>query len=173
MRLPPVTLRSGLLCKMARPSVRTLLPDLQGTLTARTISDLPGLSILRLTGKPPHQVRPAVIFFPVIYLTNLHIHKCISKVIRFLRFSAFPSLASSSSSSPSELSEGPASDGSSQALATTGSNQQDGSGVAAASGAAAGSTQAAGPKSGPASSVPVAPPAPRLAPVNNGPLPQG
>ncbi|TWW62262.1 E3 ubiquitin-protein ligase Itchy-like [Takifugu flavidus] len=78
---------------------------------------------------------------------------------------------SSSSSSPSELSEGQASDGSSQALATRGSNQQDNSGVAAAG--AAGSSQAAGPKSGPTSSVSVATPAPRITPVNNGPLPPG
>uniref|UniRef100_A0A674NAC6 E3 ubiquitin-protein ligase n=1 Tax=Takifugu rubripes TaxID=31033 RepID=A0A674NAC6_TAKRU len=74
-------------------------------------------------------------------------------------------------SSPSELSEGQASDGSSQALATRGSNQQDNSGVAAAG--AAGSSQAAGPKSGPTSSVSVATPAPRITPVNNGPLPPG
>uniref|UniRef100_A0A674MLZ9 E3 ubiquitin-protein ligase n=1 Tax=Takifugu rubripes TaxID=31033 RepID=A0A674MLZ9_TAKRU len=63
------------------------------------------------------------------------------------------------------------SDGSSQALATRGSNQQDNSGVAAAG--AAGSSQAAGPKSGPTSSVSVATPAPRITPVNNGPLPPG
>uniref|UniRef100_H3DLM4 E3 ubiquitin-protein ligase n=1 Tax=Tetraodon nigroviridis TaxID=99883 RepID=H3DLM4_TETNG len=67
---------------------------------------------------------------------------------------------SSSSSSPSELSEGPASDGSSLVSATAGST--------------AGSSQAAtGPKSGPASSVSVATPAPRITPINNGPLPPG
>uniref|UniRef100_A0A674NHC6 HECT-type E3 ubiquitin transferase n=1 Tax=Takifugu rubripes TaxID=31033 RepID=A0A674NHC6_TAKRU len=82
-----------------------------------------------------------------------------------------PATGSPAVSSPSELSEGQASDGSSQALATRGSNQQDNSGVAAAG--AAGSSQAAGPKSGPTSSVSVATPAPRITPVNNGPLPPG
>lgn len=154
---------------MARPSVRTLLPDLQGTLTPRTILDLPGLSILRLTGKLPRRVRPAVILFPVICLTDFHI-KNISRISKFILLFAFPFLASSSSSSPSELSEGPASDGSSQALAARGSNQQDSSGVATAAGAA-GSSQAAGP--GPTSSVSVATPAPRITPINNGPLPPG
>lgn len=159
---------------MVRPSLRTLLPDLQGTLTPRTILDLPGLSILHLIGKVLHRVRPAVILFPVICLTNFHI-KNIPRTSKFIPLFAFPFLASSNSSSPSELSEGQASDGSSQALATRGSNQQDSSGVAAAAGPAgvAGSSQAAGPKAGPTSSVSVATPAPRITPVNNGPLPPG
>lgn len=106
--------------------------------------------------------------FPDICLTDFRI-KNISRISKFIPLFAFPFSASSSSSSPSELSEGPASDGSSQALATRGSNQQDSPGVLAA----AGSSQAAGPKSGPTSSVSVAIPAPRITPANNGPLPPG
>lgn len=78
----------------------------------------------------------------------------------------FLSLGSSSSSSPSEVSEGPASDGSSVASATGGSNQHNGPSVSAA----AGSSQAA---TGPKSSAPVTTPAPRITPLNNGPLPLG
>uniref|UniRef100_A0AAQ5ZXN5 E3 ubiquitin-protein ligase n=1 Tax=Amphiprion ocellaris TaxID=80972 RepID=A0AAQ5ZXN5_AMPOC len=81
-------------------------------------------------------------------------------------FSAFLfSLASSSSSSPSELSEGPASDGSSQASASGCSDQQEESGAGAAT--ASSSQTASGPK--PAASASTAPAAttPRITPVNN------
>lgn len=89
---------------------------------------------------------------------------------KFIPFSTLLSLASSSSSSPSELSEGPASDGSSLVSATAGSSQHDDPGLSAAAGS---SQTATGPKSGPASSVSVATPAPRITPLNNGPLPPG
>lgn len=99
---------------------------------------------------------------------------CVATLVKFILFSTFPSLGSSSSSSPSELTEGPASDGSSLASAAGGSNQLDDPGVSAAAAAAGGSAQAAtGPKSGPASSASVATPAPRMTPMNNGPLPPG
>uniref|UniRef100_A0A7N6BA95 E3 ubiquitin-protein ligase n=1 Tax=Anabas testudineus TaxID=64144 RepID=A0A7N6BA95_ANATE len=76
---------------------------------------------------------------------------------------------SSSSSSPSELSEGPASDGTSQASASGGSDQQDESGSATA-----GSSQTAGgPKPGTSSSAASFTAAPRISPLNNGPLPPG
>ncbi|XP_029906956.1 E3 ubiquitin-protein ligase Itchy [Myripristis murdjan] len=78
---------------------------------------------------------------------------------------------SSSSSSPSEVSEGPASDGSSQASASGCSDSQEASG-----GAAAGPSQtASGPKPGASTSASAAPGpvAPRVTPVNNGPLPPG
>lgn len=100
----------------------------------------------------------------------------VNTIGELILFSTFLCLGSSSSSSPSELSEGPVSDGSSLASATGGSNQHDDPGVsaAAAPAAAAGSSQAGtGPKSGPASSVSVATPAPRITPINNGPLPPG
>lgn len=102
---------------------------------------------------------------------------CITTMEKFTLLSTFLSLGSSSGSSPSELSEGPASDGSSLASAIGGSNQHDDPGISAAvtgAAAASGSSKAAaGPKSGPASSVSVATPAPRITPINNGPLPPG
>uniref|UniRef100_A0A4W6EAN4 E3 ubiquitin-protein ligase n=1 Tax=Lates calcarifer TaxID=8187 RepID=A0A4W6EAN4_LATCA len=77
--------------------------------------------------------------------------------------------SSSSSSSPSELSEGPASDGSSQVSASGCSDQQEESGAATAA-----STQtASGPKPGASASAAVAAAAPRMTPINNGPLPPG
>uniref|UniRef100_A0A7N6BTB0 HECT-type E3 ubiquitin transferase n=1 Tax=Anabas testudineus TaxID=64144 RepID=A0A7N6BTB0_ANATE len=67
------------------------------------------------------------------------------------------------------LSEGPASDGTSQASASGGSDQQDESGSATA-----GSSQTAGgPKPGTSSSAASFTAAPRISPLNNGPLPPG
>uniref|UniRef100_A0A8C9X908 E3 ubiquitin-protein ligase n=1 Tax=Sander lucioperca TaxID=283035 RepID=A0A8C9X908_SANLU len=78
---------------------------------------------------------------------------------------------SSSSSSPSELSEGPASDGSSQVSASGCTNQPDDSGAAAA---AAGSSQtASGPKPETSASAALATTTPRITPMSNGPLPPG
>lgn len=113
-------------------------------------------------------------YFFYFFLPEL-LFPCITTICKFILFSTFLSLGSSSSSSPSELSEGPASDGSSLASASGGSNQHDDPGVsAAAAAAAAGSSQTATiPKPGPASSVSVAAPAPRITPINNGPLPPG
>ncbi|KAF0034558.1 hypothetical protein F2P81_012316 [Scophthalmus maximus] len=90
--------------------------------------------------------------------------------------------ASSSSSSPSELSEGPVSDGSSQVSANGCSDQPDDSGAAATSSSqpacpsqtACSSQTACAPK--PAASGAEQPPAaaaPRIAPMNNGPMPPG
>uniref|UniRef100_A0A7N8XSE0 E3 ubiquitin-protein ligase n=1 Tax=Mastacembelus armatus TaxID=205130 RepID=A0A7N8XSE0_9TELE len=78
------------------------------------------------------------------------------------------SSASSSSSCPSELSEGPGSDGSSQASASGCSDQQEESATATANS----SQTASGPKPV-ASSAPPASVAPRITPLNNGPLPPG
>ncbi|XP_035760362.1 itchy E3 ubiquitin protein ligase a [Neolamprologus brichardi] len=88
-------------------------------------------------------------------------------------FSQFPTLvlahfiASSSSSSPSELSEGPASDGSSQASASGCSDQQNESNARAATSSS--SQTASVPKQGASASATI----PRVAPINNGPLPPG
>lgn len=79
------------------------------------------------------------------------------------------SLASSSSSSPSELSEGPASDVSSQASASGHSNQPDESGAAAA----LPPQVASGPKSWASPSAALTTPTPRITPMSNGPLPPG
>ncbi|XP_042361148.1 itchy E3 ubiquitin protein ligase a [Plectropomus leopardus] len=79
--------------------------------------------------------------------------------------------SSSSSSSPSELSEGPASDGSSQASASGCSNQQDDSGAGAAT--AVSSQAGSGPKPGTSASAALATTTPRIAPMSNGPLPPG
>uniref|UniRef100_A0A8C4H090 E3 ubiquitin-protein ligase n=1 Tax=Dicentrarchus labrax TaxID=13489 RepID=A0A8C4H090_DICLA len=69
------------------------------------------------------------------------------------------------------LSEGPASDGSSQASASGCSNQPDDSGTGAAT---AGSSQtASGPKPGTSASAALATTTPRITPMNNGPLPPG
>lgn len=165
------------MCRMARPSVQTPLPDLQGTLMPHFISDLPGLLILRPMGKMPHQVRQALIFFPACLS-----HFLTFMTTKFILFSTLLSLASSSSSSPSELSEDPASDGVHLASAAGASNQLNDSGLSVAVAAAATATAAAAacssqaatvPKSGPASSISVATPTPRIAPINNGPLPPG
>lgn len=87
----------------------------------------------------------------------------------FMSSSSFLSPASSSSSSPSELSECPASEGSSQASASGCSNQPDELGAAAA----AGSLQiTSGPKPGTSSSATLNPTTPRVTPMN-GPLPPG
>uniref|UniRef100_A0A4W6E9E3 E3 ubiquitin-protein ligase n=1 Tax=Lates calcarifer TaxID=8187 RepID=A0A4W6E9E3_LATCA len=68
-----------------------------------------------------------------------------------------------------KLSEGPASDGSSQVSASGCSDQQEESGAATAA-----STQtASGPKPGASASAAVAAAAPRMTPINNGPLPPG
>uniref|UniRef100_A0A669CZ95 E3 ubiquitin-protein ligase n=1 Tax=Oreochromis niloticus TaxID=8128 RepID=A0A669CZ95_ORENI len=75
--------------------------------------------------------------------------------------------ASSSSSSPSELSEGPASDGSSQASASGCSDQQNESSARAATSSS--SETASVPKQGASASATI----PRVAPINNGPLPPG
>uniref|UniRef100_A0AAX7UW96 E3 ubiquitin-protein ligase n=1 Tax=Astatotilapia calliptera TaxID=8154 RepID=A0AAX7UW96_ASTCA len=83
--------------------------------------------------------------------------------------SLFPTLvlahfiASSSSSSPSELSEGPASDGSSQASASGCSDQQNESNARAATSSS--SQTASVPKQGASASATI----PRVAPINNGP----
>lgn len=164
------------MCRTARPSVRTLLPDLPGTLMPHFISDLPGPQTLRLAGKPPHRVRKAFVLYSASL--NPFFPLCITVIDKFIPFSTLLSVGSSSSSSPSELSEGPASDGSSLVSATGGSNQHDDPGLSAAAAAApvaaaAASQSSTGHKSGPASSVPVATPAPRITPINNGPLPQG
>ncbi|KAK7916176.1 hypothetical protein WMY93_011937 [Mugilogobius chulae] len=74
--------------------------------------------------------------------------------------------SSSSSSSPSELSEAPVTDGSSQA-----SDQQDEAGAGA--GASSAQPAAANPKPGPSAAATSGTAAPRVAPVNNGPLPPG
>uniref|UniRef100_A0A3Q4GXG9 E3 ubiquitin-protein ligase n=1 Tax=Neolamprologus brichardi TaxID=32507 RepID=A0A3Q4GXG9_NEOBR len=74
---------------------------------------------------------------------------------------------SSSSSSPSELSEGPASDGSSQASASGCSDQQNESNARAATSSS--SQTASVPKQGASASATI----PRVAPINNGPLPPG
>uniref|UniRef100_A0A669E1T1 E3 ubiquitin-protein ligase n=1 Tax=Oreochromis niloticus TaxID=8128 RepID=A0A669E1T1_ORENI len=76
-------------------------------------------------------------------------------------------IASSSSSSPSELSEGPASDGSSQASASGCSDQQNESSARAATSSS--SETASVPKQGASASATI----PRVAPINNGPLPPG
>ncbi|XP_003456161.2 itchy E3 ubiquitin protein ligase a [Oreochromis niloticus] len=75
--------------------------------------------------------------------------------------------SSSSSSSPSELSEGPASDGSSQASASGCSDQQNESSARAATSSS--SETASVPKQGASASATI----PRVAPINNGPLPPG
>ncbi|XP_004547686.2 itchy E3 ubiquitin protein ligase a [Maylandia zebra] len=75
--------------------------------------------------------------------------------------------SSSSSSSPSELSEGPASDGSSQASASGCSDQQNESNARAATSSS--SQTASVPKQGASASATI----PRVAPINNGPLPPG
>ncbi|XP_034547002.1 itchy E3 ubiquitin protein ligase a isoform X2 [Notolabrus celidotus] len=80
---------------------------------------------------------------------------------------------SSSSSSPSELSEGPASDGSSQASASGCSNQQDDSGAGGAAATGPPSQTAGGPKPGTSTLAPPATTAPRITPMSNGPLPPG
>uniref|UniRef100_A0A668UR19 E3 ubiquitin-protein ligase n=1 Tax=Oreochromis aureus TaxID=47969 RepID=A0A668UR19_OREAU len=71
------------------------------------------------------------------------------------------------SSSPSELSEGPASDGSSQASASGCSDQQNESSARAATSSS--SETASVPKQGASASATI----PRVAPINNGPLPPG
>ncbi|KAL3978704.1 hypothetical protein ACER0C_019766 [Sarotherodon galilaeus] len=75
--------------------------------------------------------------------------------------------SSSSSSSPSELSEGPASDGSSQASASGCSDQQNESSARAATSSS--SETASVPKQGASASATI----PRVAPINNGPMPPG
>ncbi|XP_061543312.1 itchy E3 ubiquitin protein ligase a isoform X2 [Phycodurus eques] len=80
--------------------------------------------------------------------------------------------ASSSSSSPSELSEGPATDISSQASASEGSDRHVDLGAAgAAEEAVARPPTASGPK--PAALAAPATAAPRVSPMSGGPLPQG
>ncbi|KAM9800707.1 itchy E3 ubiquitin protein ligase a isoform X1 [Syngnathus typhle] len=77
---------------------------------------------------------------------------------------------SSSSSSPSEMSEGPATDASSQASTSGGLDQQVDSGSAAA-GAIARPPAESGPK--PAALAAPSAAAPRVSPMSSGPLPQG
>lgn len=79
---------------------------------------------------------------------------------------------SSSSSSPSELSEAPASDGSSQASASGGSDQPDDTGARAAT--AVSSQTACAPKpDGAVTAAPATTATPRVNPISNAPLPPG
>lgn len=165
---------------------RPLLPNLLEAPTASVLPDQPDLLHRSPADQQPHHVGKIKRFNSITIAPINYRHWNASSVVMpltlkikwhlFFFFLPFFSPASSSSSSPSELSECPASEGSSQASASGSSNQPDelgAAGTAAGTAAAAGSLQvSSGPKPATSSSAARTPTTPRVAPMN-GPLPPG